>query len=85
MAKIKWSICPVCDGEGSHSIRLGVIDTEDWSNDELDDYFSGAYDSTCECCAGAGKVTDEQIDTHRHQAESQRIADMENGYYERNY
>jgi hypothetical protein len=85
MSRIKWSICPVCEGEGSHSIKLGVINMEDWGHDELEDYFAGAYDSECECCAGAGKVTEEQTKAHYRQMEDQRIADKENGYFERSY
>jgi RecJ-like exonuclease len=83
MKKVKWNICPVCNGDGAHSKRLGVINMDEWGQDELDDYFNGAYDSTCECCAGAGKVTSEQIEHQRHEAEFQRIADMENGCYGR--
>jgi hypothetical protein len=85
MKKVKWSICYVCDGDGAHSKRLGVINMEEWSPDELDDYFAGAYDSTCECCGGTGKVTQEQIDLYEREAESQRIADIENGFFQRSY
>ena len=52
----KWTICPECEGDGSHALALGVIDRADWSNDELADYFGGAYDRTCDCCKGAGKI-----------------------------
>lgn len=55
----EWQICSVCRGDGGHSRRLGVIDSEtmnDWDDDEIEFYFSGGYDETCESCNGSGKV-----------------------------
>lgn len=54
--KGKWEICCNCDGEGSHAKHLGIIDTDEWSDDELDAYMGGAYDTPCEVCRGTGKV-----------------------------
>lgn len=51
-----WEICDYCRGDGSHSNHLGVIQTEDWEPEELDDYMRGAYDRNCEECGGSGKV-----------------------------
>ena len=54
-----WEICPVCEGEGGHSRRLGVIDHDtwcDWEDDERARYLSGFYDAKCDRCGGSGKV-----------------------------
>lgn len=51
-----WEICDVCHGDGGHSNRLGVINLNEWSDDEIDGYFNGRYDVTCERCNGSGKV-----------------------------
>ena len=59
-----WHICPTCDGDGKHSISLGVINTDEWSEDELSDYFAGGYDSTCETCKGSGKITAAQLEDY---------------------
>lgn len=58
----KWAICDNCDGEGSHvnpSIDCGGITSDEWGEWDYEDrerYFSGAYDVTCKCCNGSGKV-----------------------------
>lgn len=52
----EWEICHACRGDGSHSNRLGVINVDDWDDEELDGYFAGRYDVPCECCDGSGKV-----------------------------
>ena len=52
----EWEICDVCRGGGSHSNRLGVINPDDWNSDDLNDYFAGRYDVSCERCNGTGKI-----------------------------
>ena len=58
----KWHICPTCDGNGSHSQRLGQLDLTEWSRSELTEYFNGAYDERCDTCKGSGKITGDQMD-----------------------
>lgn len=55
-----WLICPTCSGDGSHAQRLGVVNPEEWSDDEWEDYMGGAYDDVCESCQGSGKVREGQ-------------------------
>lgn len=55
----EWIICDVCEGEGSHSRHLGVIDPDtwnDWEDDERHSYLSGRYDRACDACSGTGKL-----------------------------
>ena len=53
---MKWTICCNCGGDGSHAKHLGVINTDEWSDDELSAYMNGAYDTECQECKGTGKV-----------------------------
>ena len=48
--------CPDCNGEGKHSQHLGVINPEDWDDEDLDHYFAGHYDRTCRRCKGGGTL-----------------------------
>jgi hypothetical protein len=55
----RWEICPVCDGEGKHSLALGCItgsEWEEWSPEEREYYGAGKYDQRCSDCDGSGKV-----------------------------
>ena len=61
-----WEICDDCNGEGSHSRHLGVLDQEfldDMDEDTWYAYRSGVYDTRCERCSGSGKikVLDEEL------------------------
>lgn len=55
-----WAICHTCQGEGKHSLRIGIITQDEWSQEwdyeEQEAYLSGAYDSTCDDCDGTGKI-----------------------------
>ena len=56
---MKWAICDNCEGEGKHSKHLGAFtssDLQEWTGEELEDYFAGAYDCLCSVCGGSGKV-----------------------------
>jgi DnaJ-class molecular chaperone len=53
-----WKICSNCRGDGTHAKNLGVIDTDEWSDEDLEDYRNGLFDSICEDCKGSGKVKD---------------------------
>ena len=51
--------CPTCRGKGTqalYGIALTQADREDWSDDELDDYKNGLYDTPCGDCGGDGQV-----------------------------
>jgi len=49
-------ICPTCSGHGHHTNTLGVINPDDFSPDELDDYFAGRLDEACTRCDSTGKL-----------------------------
>lgn len=51
-----WIICPECRGDGHHAQHMGEINTDEWEPEELERYFDGEYDRTCDHCGGAGKV-----------------------------
>ena len=53
----QWSVCPTCQGSGSHvnpSIDCdGIIESEFADDPEFrEEYFSGTYDVTCYECQG---------------------------------
>ena len=50
--------CETCQGRGwlaLHGEALTGADLEEWSEEELDDYMSGRYDTVCEICDGTGR------------------------------
>ncbi len=64
-APTKWEICYECQGEGKNSNHMGDWTGSEWAEEDFDfqcDYMSGAYDKTCQCCKGSGKllVVDEE-------------------------
>ena len=62
-----WHICPTCEGEGKHSLAVGVItssDRDEWDDEDFDQYMEGAYDRRCETCRGSGKVTADQLEDY---------------------
>lgn len=79
--KCPWIICPTCEGDGTHSRNLGSFSAEefcrDFSEEERQDYFNGAYDSQCGTCEGLVKVRDNEESESRHdrQLRHERIAD----------
>lgn len=81
----KWAICPECEGDGSHAKHLGVINREDWDEEEFEDYMAGYYDRPCACCNGTGKVrgdTDHVADYYsreKDRKEAYRLACAEDG------
>lgn len=56
--KAPWIICEECSGEGTVNM-LGVINPEEWDEDELEGYFAGQYDKQCPTCKGRGSMRDE--------------------------
>jgi len=77
----EWEICNVCHGDGGHSNRLGVINVDDWDDEELDGYFAGRYDVTCERCNGSGKIRVIAVDSLPEDVQ-QFIGDYRDGYSE---
>ncbi len=58
-APVKWEICYQCQGEGKHSHHMGDWTGSEWAEEDHDfqeDYMNGAYDKTCQCCKGTGKI-----------------------------
>lgn len=60
--KAPWMICPHCEGDGHHSMHLGVIDRDEWDEEDFDRYLEGVYDRECEVCHGSGKVRADEFD-----------------------
>jgi hypothetical protein len=58
----EWQICDTCRGHGGHSRRLGVINRDDWDDEDFYDYMAGAYNATCEMCNGSGKVRELEVE-----------------------
>lgn len=53
----KYTVCPLCEGKGSHvnpSIDACGLTAEDFHNDPqfFEDYRSGVYDIPCNLCSG---------------------------------
>jgi DnaJ-class molecular chaperone len=60
-----WVICDTCEGSGSNSRHLGVIDPDtwnDWDDDARESYLGGHYDRECESCGGSGKAKEMNYD-----------------------
>ena len=77
----RWEICCNCDGNGSHAKHLGIIDTEEWSDEELDAYMNGGYDTACEVCDGTGKVYAENNRVEKYYAtDEEYYRNREGGY-----
>lgn len=58
---MKWAVCPVCDGKGSHvnpSIDANGISREQFEEDPdfAEQYWNGTYDQTCTRCKGRTTV-----------------------------
>jgi hypothetical protein len=77
----EWEICDVCRGNGNHSNRLGVINVDDWDDEELDGYFAGRYDVGCERCDGSGKIRVIAVDLLPEDVQ-QFVGEYRDGYSE---
>jgi hypothetical protein len=71
-----WAVCDVCNGEGKHvnpSIDCGGLSAEDFADDPefAEDYMRGAYDVTCNKCAG--RTTIRAVDWDRLSAEDRAL------------
>ena len=54
--RIEVTPCCECDGQGRHAQHLGVISPSEWDDEDLQHYFDGHYDRTCNRCHGQGTV-----------------------------
>ena len=54
-ARRKWSICPACNGDGCAD-SLGVVDRDDFDDEEWQRYLAGQYEARCSVCNGRGRV-----------------------------
>ena len=58
----RYEVCAVCQGRGQYtnpSIDRHGLSREDfdqWDDEEISDYFTGAYDVRCEYCEGRAVV-----------------------------
>lgn len=77
---LTWQICGDCRGEGSNSRHLGVVDPDDWDDEDFCAYLEGRYNETCQACSGTGKV--KQFD---HSTAPPEIQDFIEGYMETAY
>jgi len=53
----KWAVCPICQGEGTHtnpSIDCGGLTQDDFDQDPhfREEYMSGVYNVQCNYCEG---------------------------------
>ncbi len=61
MHKFNYVICHVCEGHGmmdNPAFSNGITSSEwqEWGDEDKESYMSGAYDVTCTCCNGSGKL-----------------------------
>jgi hypothetical protein len=88
---MKWELCPVCNGAGTHvnpSIDAGGISSEDFEEDPdfRERYMAGDYDVTCNRCAR--RTTVPVVDLDRLKPEQRAAWDRQQreeraDYYER--
>ena len=58
----RYEVCDVCQGRGQYTNpnidRQGLSqdDFDQWDDEEISDYFTGAYDVRCEYCEGRAVV-----------------------------
>lgn len=62
-SKAPWIICPLCSGDGSTSAHMGIVDREDWDEEDFQAYLDGKYDQPCSVCKGSGKVREDYKET----------------------
>jgi len=74
--KIKWIICPRCEGEGVVDGTGGFTQSEwdEWTDngqdtDHVDAYLEGHYDEICKFCKGSGKISDERLSEWKQMCE----------------
>jgi RecJ-like exonuclease len=81
---IGWEICDICEGEGGHSRRFGVMvgsDLQETSEEFWGMYSSGDLDEPCKECNSTGKV--QSLDESRLSEEAQKyIADEREAFYD---
>ena len=56
---MKWALCPVCDGKGTHvnpSIDAGGLNVADLTMADMVDYMGGLHDQQCNRCKGRTTV-----------------------------
>jgi hypothetical protein len=87
MAKVKWVLCPVCEGDGktvNPAIDCNGLTAEDFREDPdfAEDYWSGVYDITCRACNGHRVVPEERIKELEQNAEDRELAAREDGNWE---
>lgn len=58
-SKAPWIICPLCKGDEHSSAHLGIVNQEDWNEEDFEAYLEGKYDQPCEVCKGTGKVRED--------------------------
>lgn len=91
--KIKWAVCPTCDGRGKHvnsSVDSQGISPEEFEHDPdfERDYFEGVYDVTCNECRGKRVVPElaepcpelEAWQRERRQWAAERLNEIRMGY-----
>jgi len=87
---MKWAVCPVCDGKGSHvnpSIDAGGLSDDYWRDDPdfYADYMGGTFDVSCNRCNGRTTIpevdwdalTTEQKDLYEAQMQGEADSQAE--------
>lgn len=69
---MKWCICPECGGDGGSSAYLGVVNPDDWDEEEFQHYLDGRYDRPCTFCGGSGKLLTADLDAKYEKQRNER-------------
>jgi hypothetical protein len=79
-----WIVCPDCHGEGKHAlhgIALTESDRAEWSEDELEDYREGLYDTLCVTCHGRTTSPRDDLEAYWEGVREARIRAFESGWF----
>ena len=60
MIQGKLVLCDECEGTGTEALHGDAIPQKElsqWTDEEQDHYFNGAYGTKCETCKGTGRIT----------------------------
>src|SRR5690606_37284863 len=77
----RYCVCDTCAGRGRHtspSIDAGGLSADDWDDDDMELYQSGAYDVACYGCGGRGLMPEPAPRNDSERGILAKIEEMEN-------